>query len=155
MNDVIKVEPYVINQANGKSMTIVGIRATMWKTIVLNKPEREATFHFTFLDDKGQQVGEMNASRNTIYPETVEVLKGVGLSQTEAEAEAKNRVNQLIAALGGGSDAESFAAMTIFASSYGYTILPLVEQDGILVYPETTTTTTSTSTTTTTTTVAP
>jgi len=121
-----KTEPRVITDEVGVTRTIVGIQARIVDSIDigLNLPFKR-TFFIAFVLATGTIYGARNA--------TTEEFIGKAIENGANEETARAYLFQICRLLEYGTQAEMYLAGQQLAALYGYTLLPIEEQDGNII----------------------
>jgi hypothetical protein len=132
MNFIVKTEPLAQKTLGKAEYDIVGVRGRIFNvSVTMDDTGIAASFFFEFLDGKGAVVGQQQADRASIVRGALAAMP-VNMEQAEKETRANAAADSIIKAILAGTKVHKYAAMSSFAKSYGLTLLPIGEQDGIL-----------------------
>lgn len=116
---------------------IAGIRGRIFDIpLSLNDTELQASFYFEFLDEKEEVVGNINAYSRDIRSKVKASRIAAGDTEEVATSTSITITDQIIQAIIAGSKSQRYAAMQQFAGVYSLTLLPLEDQNGVLVVEE-------------------
>lgn len=120
---MIKVQPKPFISPTGRSINIVGINAKFINEFPITvSPVTNFQFYIEFVTEEGERRDIINASSSEFY--TYLMSKGL------PEEEVKAKLDQTFAALLVGTVEQRYTAISGLVSFYGYTMLPLQEQEG-------------------------
>jgi hypothetical protein len=120
---MIKVQPKPFVSPTGKTINIVGINAKFINEFpVTVSPITSFQFYIEFVTETGERRDVINASSDEFY--TFLVSQGI------PEEEVKVTLDQTFAALLAGTKEQKYQAISGLVSFYGYTMLPIEEQEG-------------------------
>ena len=119
---MIKVEPKPFVSPSGKTINIVGINARFVNLFPVSfSPIPEFQFYIEYMTEGGEARDSMNATST----EFLVFLQSQGMT----EEQASGLLNQVFGSLLVGTREQRFEAIASLVSFYGYTLLPIEEQD--------------------------
>ena len=133
MDKVIKVVPLLQTTIEKGTYYIAYVLGRVSDiSVTMETSNITGTFFFQFLDTSGNVVHSVNANRASIYNRVYAKLIGLGQTPENAEVAANSATDDIYRAILSGNAQQKYEAMGRFAASYGMTLLPIEQQDGII-----------------------